>query len=231
MPAFGIDWLAPVRSFRNFFGTYGTTQGSIRGVLNAIVPVAIVDRYRDDEEGSLFALTATANVNAGDHAAFVFGSPSDDWELYAVNKAIFFPNGLPTDPTQWLTFNLMMYTPDSTYQPVEFPSPAGLYVPGLNLDWAFTVGSVTGIAGYNTTLPPRFGCFPFETQNKAQTSANLPGPDFHTSERVFDPPIRVYRDVSLGFIMIGTFNKDYDVSVSIRYRLRQRTTDGPRTGA
>lgn len=229
MPAWGIDWLSPVRSFRNFFGTYGTTQGSIRGILNAIVPVAIVDRYRDDDEGSLFAITASANVAANNYPAFSFGSVQDDWELFAINMGVFFPVGVPQGYT-WMTTNVMLYSPDTTYQPVVNFSPAGLWVPGLVTNWSYTLGSVTGITGYNPTLPARFGTFPFETHNKGASSSPVQGVDFHTGEHVFDPPIRTYRDVSLGVLITEKYDREVDFICTVRYRIRPRTTDGPRTG-
>jgi hypothetical protein len=231
VPISGLDWLAPVRSFRNFFGTYGTTQGSVRGVLNAIVPVAVVDRYRDDDEGSLFAMTATAQCPGGvnNFPALSFGSVNDDWELVSLFWGTFYPS---TIPPVWIAHNLMIYTPDSSYQPVQNFSPAGLYTPGLNTDWSFTLGSVTGIAGYNNSLPSRFGFFPFKTYVKSPTSVRLPSVDFDPEggEAVFDPPIRVYRDVSLGVMSTEWSSSPRDISVSIRYRIRPRTTDGPRTG-
>jgi hypothetical protein len=226
MPAWGIDWLAPVRSFRNFFGTYGTTQGSIRGVLNAIVPVAIVDRYRDDDEGSLFGMTCTAAVPSNKYAAFSFGSVADDWELYAMNFGASWSNV----PGNWSLHTLMIYTPDSTYQPVQHFAPAGIWVPGMNTDWSFTLGSVTGITGYNDTLPARFGTMPFKSDTKGSTSPIYATVRFQNPEVVFDPPIRVYRDVSLSVVNVEAVSKQVDVTVSLRYRIRPRTTDGPRTG-
>ncbi|GAG98356.1 unnamed protein product, partial [marine sediment metagenome] len=191
--------------------------------------VAIIDRYRDDSEGSLFAMTATADCPPNRYAAFSFGSITDDWELLAINWATFWPLSAPGN---WISHNLMIYTPDASYQPVETFDPVGLYMPGLNLDWSFTHGSVTGVAGYNSTLPTRFGFFPFQSYIKSPTSVLLGSPDFDSAsgEKVFDPPIRVYRDVSLGVIVTEVIGSSTDVSVSIRYRIRPRTTDGPRTG-
>ena len=229
MPVGRIDWLPPVRSFRNFFGTYGTTSGSIRGVLNGIMPVAVVDRYRDDEEGSHFAITATALVAAGQHGAFSFGSTTDDWELLSANVSYFFSAGIPQGSV-WCTRNLMMYTPDASYQPVVTPSPVGIWIPGLQTDWSFTNGSVVGFTGHNPTLPGIFGSFPFETNNTSRTATPLVSVDFQRNETRFDPPIRVYRDVSLGFVIVETFDRQIDATMTIRYRIRPRTTDGPRTG-
>jgi hypothetical protein len=224
VPIAGLDWLAPVRSFRNFFGRYGTTSGSIRGVLNAIVPVAVVDRYRDDSEGSLFGLTATAIVPAGNYAAFVIGSPTEDWELLSARFGLFWY----LNPPDWQFSNLMIYTPDTSYNPLQTPAPVGFYVPGLNTDWSYTLGSVVAIAGYNATLPPRFGYFPFESDDKGP-SRLMNDTSYRTPGANFNPPLRVYRDVSLGLVVTSTFPRDVDASLSILYRIRPRTTDGPRT--
>lgn len=174
-------------------------------------------------------MSCTAQCASGNHAAFAFGSSQDDWELVAANVSYFWPSGLPPSPT-WLTRNLMMYTPDASYTPIQNFSPAGFYVPGLQTDWSFTLGSVKGFVGYNGTLPGIFGSFPFETHNTSSSSTPLVSVDFQTNEVRFDPPIRIYRDVTLGFILIETFSRSLDVTLTIRYRLRSRTTDGPRTG-
>lgn len=223
-----IDWLPPVRSMRNFFGTYGTTTGSIRGVLNGIIPVAMVDRYRDDDEGSLFGMTVTAQGDANDHSTVAFGSSQNDWELVAANWGWFWPLGHPSGTV--MMGNIMMYTPPSTFQPITTFRPSGIFVPGLTPDWSFTFGSVNGFAGYNPNLPPIFGSFPFESHAKTTSSTLLNSVDFNWQEAVFDPPIRIYRDVVLAFTQIETFSRDMDLTVSIRYRERPRTTAGPATG-
>jgi hypothetical protein len=223
----GLDYLAPIRTFRNFFGRYGTTRGSIRGVYNGIVPVAVVDRYRDDTEGSLFGLTAFANVAAGGFGVFAMGSPTDDWELHAMNWALAYPLGAVGNEA----FNLMVFTPDSTYVPVSTPAPAGFFVPGMNTDWAFTLGSVSCVAGHNPALPGRWGFIPNATN--AETPGGLPftEPFFSNEGRYsFRPPIRVYRDVTLGFIELAARANGHTLWLTVEYSIRPRTTDGPRTG-
>jgi len=197
-------------------------------VFNGIVPVAVVDRYRDDTEGSVFALSATSQTIANRWASFAIGSPSDDWELLYANYGIFFPG---TAPTVNVELALMIYTPDASFNPVTTPSPAGFFVPGLNTDFAFTLGSVSAVAGYRNGIPSRFGLFPFMTFG--WTPASTPPFGLEIRQRpltTFDPPIRVYRDVTLGFIMIDRANRAMDVTLTIGYRIRPRTTDGPRTG-
>jgi len=226
VPPSGLDYVAPaVRTMRNFFGRYGTVGASFRGIWNGIIPVAVVDRYRDDTEGSLFGLTATNTQPAGVHSAFAFGSISDDWELVACNVGVQHTGPLPGATER---FNFMLYTPDFTFIPVTTPSPVGFFVPGLNTDFAFTLGSVTGVAGHNPTLPTRFGTFPFDTSSLSNFSAV--GNVFPRGERQFDPPIRIYRDVTLGLTMIEQPTIPLSITVSIRYSIRPRTTAGPRTG-
>lgn len=227
MPIAGLDYIPPVRSFRNFFGRYGTTAGSIRGVFNGVIPVAVIDRYRDDTEGSVFALSATAQAIANTNAAFAVGSATDDWELLWANWGLFFP-GLEPAANE---FNLMVYTPDFTFNPVTTPAPAGFFVPGMNTDFAFTLGSVSMVAGHRVGLPTRFGLFPF--MSFGWTPASTQPNSLEIRQRpmtTFDPPIRVYRDVTLGFLMLEAATRAMDVTVSIGYRIRPRTTDGPRTG-
>lgn len=228
MPVQGLGFEGPVRSFRNFFGTYGTTGGSIRGLANFILPVAVVDRYRDDNEGSLFGLTMTAQkTSPASHIAFAVGSPADDWELVGANFGVLvFGGGLPARGE----FNLMMYTPDATFLPVVTPSPVGIFQAGMNTDFAFTRGSVTGVAGFNPTLPTPFGDFPFQTFTQNFLTVFSSTVFSFNTRAVFDPPIRIYRDVTLGFTVIENHAFDYDMTLALRYRLRPRTTDGPRTG-
>lgn len=222
MPIPGIDYLSPVRGFRNFFGRYGTVRGSMRGVFNAVLPVAVVDRYRDDSEGSLFGMTMFCTAPQPTYPAFAVGSVTDDWELLAANFSVY----LPAMNTRFFTFNV--YTPDSTYIPVETPNPAGLWLPGLNTDWSFTLGSLTGVGGYNSTFPVRagFDCEGFGTQ-PASTFHNF---WYQTDTTYFNPPLRVYRDYTLGFIATIPAYGTVNFLCSILYRIRPRTTDGPRTG-
>jgi len=227
VPTTGLDFLAPaVRTMRNFYGRFGTVgNASIRGVYNGLLPVAVVDRFRDDTEGSLFSLTATAQAIAGSHAAFTMGSVTDDWELHALSWGIFFASA----PGSTTRLNLMVYTPDFTFIPVVTPAPAGFFVPGLNPDFAFTLGSLTAIAGHNPTLPGRFGRFPFSTLTMSSL-ASPPNTNTQNAEVRFDPPIRIYRDVSLGMTIIERPTVAVDHTISATYTIRPRTTPGPSTG-
>lgn len=227
MPTAGLDYVAPaVRTMRNFFGRFGTVGASFRGIANFITPVAVVDRYRDDSEGSIFSLTATSNTAAGSQAALAFGSVTDDWELHAASWSVF----TPIQPPVTRRYNMMIYTPDFTFIPVVTPAPVGFFVPGLNPDFAFTLGSVTGIAGHNPTLPSRFGRLPFQSLFLSSTSTTGPSGSAQFREARFDPPIRVYRDVTLGFTVLEPAANAIDNTVSISYAIRPRTTAGPRTG-
>lgn len=226
MPSSGIDWQSPSRTLRNFFGRYGITGGSIRGLYNGLLPVAVVDRYRDDSEGSQFALTMVSRCVSPNYASFAMGSPNDDWELHGLNFGVYWPLVFPAVLER---FNLMIYTPDFTYVPVETPNPPGLYTPGLNTDFAFTLSSVSGAAGYNSALPARWGFFGPKTSVTPMGVIGLPH-TLYDSEIHFDPPIRVYRDVTLGMIVPDSHLDDFYAYVSARYTVRPRTTLGPRTG-
>lgn len=219
----GPSWLAPVRAMRNFFGRYGTTGAGMRGLYTGIVPVAVVDRYRDDTEGSLYGMTMFNVTAPNEIPAFAMGSPVDDWELTALNVGQFLPSAIGNN---WLT--PFVYTPDSTYLPVVNVNPVGFWEPGLITNWAFNLGSVTGLAGSNPTMPARIGFYAtgsFEV-NPVEVGVQTQGNAF-----MFDPPIRVYRDVTLGILLdlrlTGTTPSYF---CSALYRIRPRTTDGPRTG-
>jgi hypothetical protein len=196
-------------------------------VFQGINPVAVVDRYRDDSEGSLYAITMTAIVPLGAfHGAFAFGSETDDWELHGANVGYALPTALP--PGTETIINTMLYTPDASYTPIETASPAGFFAAGLNTDFAFTLGSVRGFAGYNTTLPTPFGYFPFISRFKSALSAGVVAPRFINASVPFDPPIRVYRNVTMGAVIIEQQPIAWQPTLSILYTIRPRTTDGPR---
>lgn len=223
MPISGLDYLAPVRTFVNFFGRYGTVAGAIRGVWNGIIPVAVVDRYRDDTEGSLFGMTLFNSVPVGAVGAFAMGSPTNDWELLSMNWSL-----LTTGAGAAFIYECMVYTPDASYVPVVTPSPAGLFVPGLNTDWSFTLASLRGVGGHNPTFPARLGFFPLPSSVSA---VGVVDGTFRANAFTFDPPLRVYRNVTLGAIIspANPFAATSSV-LTILYRERPRTTDGPRTG-
>jgi hypothetical protein len=222
VPTPGIDYVSPIRTFRNFFGRYGITGGSIRGLFNAVIPVAVVDRYRDDSEGSLFAMTIGAVTPIGGYAAFAMGSVADDWELLSVNWA----NQVTGAPARVL--NLSVYTPIFPYVPVANPNPAVLVNPGLNYDFATTFGSVTGVGGWNAALPARLGFQPF--QSDVTTTVAIAGAFHYRHDAYrFDPPLRIYRDQSLGFIVDWALTYASQFELSALYRIRPRTTAGPRT--
>ena len=223
MPTSGLDYLAPVRSFRNLFGRYGTNRGAIRGIFNAVIPVAVVDRYRDDTEGSLYGMEMTGSCPPGSWPAFACGSVTDDWELLQANMLNW---NFGTGATEWWSW--YVYTPDASYVPVQLASPPGFWTPGLNTDWSFTLSSVTGLAGSNLAAPARGGFHP-QSPVLMGPGANRGFAGSESGPAIFDPPIRVYRDVTLGFL---GYPRAAEVNcwLSILYRVRPRTTDGPRTG-
>lgn len=220
----GPTWLAPVRAMRNLFGRYGITGGQIRGLYSGIVPVAVVDRYRDDSEGSLYGMTMVNVTGVLQYPAFAMGSGVDDWEVLALNCGGYFPSPMGFD--DWLV--PFVYSPDSTYLPVVTVNPLGFYEPGLVTNWSYTLGSVQGLCGSNPTLPPRIGFYPTGTyQTRLDVGTSTQGNAF-----AFDPPLRVYRDTTLGIILdIALTGTTPSFFVSVLYRIRPRTTDGPRTGA
>lgn len=227
MPSAGIDWHSPSRTFRNLFGRYGITGGSIRGLYSGLLPVVVADRYRDDTEGSLFGITLYAEVIAGAYAAFALGSADDDWEIHHANLGTY----VWTTPAVNMVRNFMVYTPDFTYVPVSIPAPAGLWEPGLNTNFPFTLSSVRGVAGYNAGVPSRFGHFPFRSISQTTSPFFTYNSTFFLETQVhFDPPIRVYRDVTLGFLCVESNPLPFDAMLSLLYTVRPRTTEGPRTG-
>lgn len=213
MPVPGLDYIGISRGFRSFFQRWGATEArNFRAVFNAVVPVALVDRFRDDDEGSLFALSATSNGAPQQFSAVAFGSGRNEWELHAFNLGM----ARVGVTAGVITEQIHLFTPIEPYNPVV-NAPLGPFVPGLITNEAFTFGSVRGFGGANTALPPIEGMLVYQgtvgpspfAGVTIETSLAWDGPsggsrifgrDLQSRPTYrFDPPLRVRRDQTLAF--------------------------------
>lgn len=215
-------WLPHARNLQDFLGRWSSPVGNLRSVLEGVIPVALVDRFRDDTEGSVFGLSASTPGVAGFFPAVAWGSAVNDWELHQ----LWFRSSLA--PVLRIPA-AHLFTPIDPYNPVATPAPVGFFVPGLLLNKPFTLGSVTAVAGGNAALAPIIG--PVLDAEFAFDSG-APGLQLRYPIRTggwkFDPPIRVYRGVTLalqGVEAIPAFL--HPLEVEILYTERPRVTRGP----
>lgn len=185
-------WRPVTKRTLDLFGRWGDSRTQLRALLDHAVPVVVVDRFRDDDEGSVFGIHARGGSVALEFPSVSFGSGVNDWELLAVTSLSYSATSAPN------TIGIHLFTPIFPYNPALNPSPAFFFPPALINNRAFTFGTVTGLGGSNPAFPPIAGpsVVPF-----LDNPGNLTLEAFNGF--AFDPPIRVYRDTTLTFQWFG----------------------------
>lgn len=184
-------WRPITKRTLDLFGRWGDSRSQLRGMLDHALPVVVVDRYRDDDEGSIYGISANGQSGGGTGFPSVsFGSAVNDWELLAVTSMSYSAVNVP------FTVGIHMFTPIAPYNPALNIAPAGFFNPALINNRAFTFGSVQALGGNNPTFPPLAGpaLMPFVRGNLTLDFAQ---------PVTFDPPVRVYRDTTLTFQWFG----------------------------
>jgi len=134
---------------------WGTRGGSfIRSILNAVIPVTVVERWYGELEGSLFGLSAGTVGSFGLRPAVEFFSAFADWELHAINcnYPIMGTVGATGGPTEYRVATTL-FTPVGSFNPTQF-SPVGPFGPQLVTNANFDQGTVRGFAGVNPLNNP-----------------------------------------------------------------------------
>lgn len=211
---FGPSWRQHARNLSDWFSTWSSTTRNIRAIYDGVVPVALVDRFRDDNQGSLFAINAATTGTAARVSAVAMGSSINDVEVFAVRVSTFLTGGFGVPAT-----SVHIFTPINPYNPVLFPNPVGFFQPGLITNKSFTFGSVLAVAGTNPALPLIFGME--WTVPVALTPAGAIFPQ-GLDTVYFDPPIRVYRDTTLAVQNAQLVAGAWTLFVSFLYRERPR---------
>ncbi len=185
-------WRSVTRRTLDLFGRWGDSRTQLRAMLDHIIPVVVVDRFRDDQEGSMFGIHARGGRTGTETPSVSFGSAVNDWELHKITSLSYSASNRP------FTIGAHMFNPIAPYNPATFLSPVGLFAPALINNRAFTFGTVNAIGGSNPTLPAIVGpsVVPF-----LDNPGNLTLEAFTPID--FDPPIRVYRDSTLTFQWFG----------------------------
>lgn len=217
------EWASHARNFSDFFGRWRSPFSNLRSIWNSCIPVAVVDRFRDDEEGSLYGCTCSSVGAINEYTAAVLFNPEHDIEVHAITCWQGF-----TYLTFWPSFMMAgfhIFTPIIPYNPIQ-NNLAGAFRGGLLTNRAFTFPTSLGFTGTNPALPPIWGEW---HKSGPAVYDSLRNTYFDSGNCVyFDPPIRLYRGRSL-CVQTTRASVSYPVEVNISFRWteRPRTTPGP----
>jgi len=213
-------WRPITKRTLDLFGRWGDPRTNLRSMLSGIIPVAVVDDFADDDRGSIFGINAFSAGTANEFPAVSFGSTVNDWELLAITAGWVNFNGLVGNKT----FEFHIFTPINPYNPTSTLNPAGFFPTGLLTNRAFTFGTVVALGGSNPAVPTLLG--PTLQWVDRVTDANRVSLYFRGGLQRFDPPIRIYKNVTLSIQFIGTIGVVIATSmvVSILYRERPKVS-------
>lgn len=218
-------WRPITKRVLDLFGRWGDPRTNLKSMMDSIIPVVVVDRFRDDDEGSIFgisAFTQTGGGFAGEFPSISFGSGVNDWELLGVTAFFVNYNG----NTGVKFFNIHMFTPIEPYNPALSPSPVGVFPSGMLTNRAFTFGTVSAIGGYNPAPPAILGptiAGPFLTGVGTQSVGVID----NFGNMMQPVPIRIYRDTTLTMQYVGTLGvgvNTVELDISILYRERPKVS-------
>lgn len=171
-------------------------------MLDSVLPVAVVDRFRGPEEGSLRGITGQSLGAVNEFPAVFFGGRPDadgiirvDIDVHQIN--VWLDVQIAVLPAV-RTVQVNLFTPEAPYDPVTNQNPLGIFVPSLNLDPAFTRGRAAMIGGSNPVNGPiglelvlwndGFSRTPGFVRNMSRALSNQAEP---FAPWLFDPPLRI----------------------------------------
>lgn len=228
----GLGTHSSSRAFQGFLGRWGIAGANLRSVWNTVFPVAIVDRYRGEEEGSLYALTAETPGALNEHPAIFFGAISevetrDNVELEIIGiSAGFGASATPPDSIDPGLFHV--FTPIAPYNPVVNLNPVGVFIPGMFLNRAFTRGSGIAFAGTNPAFPAYEGAIGWQTHmrrdSQLSTTPNRSLAEFEAGNMYLPEPIRIHAGFGLAFQLFNPGSLILRLRVSLLYRQRTEQT-------
>ncbi len=215
------NWRPITRRTLDLFGRWGDPRTNLRSMLSGIIPVAVVDDFRDDDRGSIFGISAFSLGTANEFPACSFGSSINDWELLGIPDITLNYDGLFAAPT---VLEFHMFTPINPYNPVATLNPVGFFPNGLLTNRAFTFGTVNGFGGSNPAVPALLG--PTIQRHSNVTNSAFTSIFERAGMPLFDPPIRIYAGVTLSIQFIGTIGIIIPTQMlcSILYRERPKVS-------
>ncbi len=219
MSAPGIGYTNVGKRTADLFRRWRSSELGLRAMWNAILPVVVVDRYRDDDEGSIYGLTVFTGGNPTEFPSAAFGSGVNDWELLGIHAGIFFPVGA----SGFANLRAHLFTPILPYNPVVNLNPVGFFSNQLLTNRDFTFGTVQGVGGTNPVLPFQTGFQPGGHHIVSSIGGFFtPIWGFRSNYARFDPPIRIFADVTLAAQLIspvfGGLSTGWEVSILYRER-------------
>lgn len=229
MPVSGLDWKYQVKDLSRLFRRWGSHASNIRGVFNGILPVQIVDRWRDEDEGSLFAMTIWADaqgITAGWHPSCVIGTIDDDTETEILGWQAWYRWRSTFTAGLVIPHKLHLFTPIAPYTPLDVANPVGFYTPGMITDYGFTFGNTRGIGGFAAALPPLPSYHGYMVMNKHQTSPTISiwySAADQAGSLSLDRPIRLPPGSSFAWQLENypASSRRVDLQVSVIYRERK----------
>jgi len=214
--AFGVSaprFIPSTKPFQILFRRWGG-KWNLRGIWDSVLPVIVVDRFRGPDEGSLRAITGESRGFPSQFPAIFFGAlPDPDGTIRVeveIHKMAIWKRNFNDQAAPGINTNsdFHLFTPIEPYNPVLNLSPVGQFVPGLNLDPPFTLGTVRMIGGANPVLPIDVGLLltHFNIQHPQRIETALPidmdfdrlfpghisQPNVYRTPWIdFDPPLRL----------------------------------------
>lgn len=211
------DFTPTNKNLSGLLGRWGALSRNFASLFRGVLPVVVVDRFRDDDEGSVWSMEVLGPAAVGGELpACMLANLGDSVELELLALSVRVP-GL---------FNLAglvvcdLFTPIDPYNPVV-NNAAGLFIPGLITNAPFTFGVARGLSGSNPVVNSPGG-FTFDLPIQLTETGSTPDRNIVLGRVLsFDPPIRVYRDGQLAVQLRAAFP---NFACSFLYRERPTRT-------
>lgn len=215
----GLGTVQPAVGSQGFFTRWGAVA-QLRSIWNTIVPVAVVDRWRGDDDGSVRGITAVCNGNVNEYPCVVFlaptGQPGKSDVIFEVDL-VSFRRWVSQDPGNFI-YDLHLFSPEAAYNPIQNLSPIGIYNPGFSTHPNANWGSVVGLGGTNPALGSYVG-WTMQKRTSPTTAAGWWHSPSDTHPKPFNPPIRVFPGYMLAFQYRSKMNPGYlAMLVTMLYR-------------
>ena len=199
-------WIPTGTLYNRIFSHWRAPTGNLRQMLDSVLPVAVVDRFRGPEEGSLRGITGQSLGTVSEFPAVFFGGIPDadgvirvDIEIHQINvwldvRVALLMGGVGTPRV----VQVNLFTPEAPYNPVVNPNPFGIFIPALNLDPSFTRGRAGMLGGSNPVVGP-IGfemCLQTSQANRSvgfvrNMEAAFVNQEARYAAQRFDPPLRI----------------------------------------
>jgi hypothetical protein len=227
----GVGLRSTTRDYQGLFRRWGA-KANLRGVWNVATPVVVTDRYRGDDEGALRGLTAESLSAPNEAPAVFFGAFPDvtgditaDQEIHQVSVMANVPNA---GALQSVRVEVHIFSPIAPYNPVLNPNPLGVFIPGLQTDFAFTSGRVIAVGGSNPLSAPNFGYQFIDRSLGVSSSSNLNWVNMNRGEDpyYFDPPIRLPAGQGMAIQAVPTFLAGTILRIRVAILYNERDNSG-----